>query len=133
VKGIFILFIVITYFSLLKLVLWAEVAEYCSSGENVLFIDTKKFFFTQGNFLLIHSLFKIKTMCYCIFTVYAHVLHFGWDTVLQSWRSRVWFSIRSVEFSVDWILPATLWFCCSLSLRQKWVPGIFVRCRASTT
>jgi hypothetical protein len=54
----------------------------------------------------------------------------GWDTMLQAARSRIRFPIRSLDFSIYLILPATLWPWGPLSLQQKWVPGIFLEaCR----
>jgi hypothetical protein len=50
----------------------------------------------------------------------------GWGTMLQPGRWRVWFSIRSLDFSIDLILPAALWPWDLLSLKQKWIPGIFL-------
>jgi len=38
-----------------------------------------------------------------------HSTAVGWGTVLQAWRSRVWFPTASLEFFVDIILLATLW------------------------
>jgi hypothetical protein len=34
--------------------------------------------------------------------------------------------MRSLDISIDVILPAALWLCGRLSLKQKWVPGIFL-------
>ena len=50
---------------------------------------------------------------------------FRWGTALQVGRSRVRFPIVSLEFFIDLILPTALWPWGSLSLWQKWVPGIF--------
>jgi hypothetical protein len=33
----------------------------------------------------------------------------GWGTMLPARRSRIWFPIRSLDFSIDLILPAALW------------------------
>jgi hypothetical protein len=33
----------------------------------------------------------------------------GWGTILQAGRSRVWFPMMSLDFSVELILPAVLW------------------------
>jgi hypothetical protein len=46
--------------------------------------------------------------------------------MLQAGRSQVRFSINSLNFSVDLILPAALWPWSRLSLWEKWVPGIFL-------
>jgi hypothetical protein len=46
--------------------------------------------------------------------------------MLQAGRSRVWFPMRSLDFSIDLTLPATLWTWGWLSLQQKWVPRIFL-------
>jgi hypothetical protein len=50
----------------------------------------------------------------------------GWGTVLQAGRLRAWFLMRSLDFSIYQILPATLLRWGQLSLKQKWVPGIFM-------
>jgi hypothetical protein len=43
----------------------------------------------------------------------------GWGTALQAGRSRVQFSMRSLDFSIDLILPAVLWPRDRLDLSQK--------------
>jgi hypothetical protein len=39
-----------------------------------------------------------------------------WGTMLQAGRSRIQFTIRSLDFSIDLILPATMWLWGRLSL-----------------
>ena len=48
-----------------------------------------------------------------------------WGTVLQARRSRVRFPMVSLEVFIDINLPASLWPSGRLSLKHKWVPGIF--------
>jgi hypothetical protein len=40
----------------------------------------------------------------------------GWGTALQTWRSRVWFPMVSLEYIIDIILPITVWSSGWLSL-----------------
>jgi hypothetical protein len=48
------------------------------------------------------------------------------STILTLWSSLVRFPMRSLDFSIDLILPAALWSWDPLSLWQKWVPEIFL-------
>jgi hypothetical protein len=49
-----------------------------------------------------------------------------WGTILQAARSQVWFPMRSLDSSIDLILPAALWPWDQLSLLNNWVPGMFL-------
>jgi hypothetical protein len=40
----------------------------------------------------------------------------GWGTMLQAGRQQVPFPMKSLDFSIDLILPAALWLCGRLSL-----------------
>jgi hypothetical protein len=55
----------------------------------------------------------------------------GWGTMLQARRSWVQFLIRSLDFSVDIILPATLWSCVdSASNRNEYQESSWQLCGA---
>jgi hypothetical protein len=45
----------------------------------------------------------------------------AWDTMLQAGGSRFRFPMRSLDFSIALIIPATLWPWGLLNLRQNWV------------
>jgi hypothetical protein len=62
----------------------------------------------------------------------------GWGTMLQAGSSRVRFRMRSLVFLIDLFLLAALWPWNRRSLKQKWVPEIFLglkggRCVRLTT
>ena len=50
----------------------------------------------------------------------------GWGSALRAGRTRVLFSMLSVEFFIDMILPAALWPWDRLRLQRKWVPCICI-------
>jgi hypothetical protein len=49
-----------------------------------------------------------------------------WEIMLQAGMSQVRFPMGSLGFSIDLILPVSLWSCGRLSLSQKLVPGILL-------
>jgi hypothetical protein len=50
----------------------------------------------------------------------------GWGTMLQPGRSRFRFPMRKLDFSVHANFPAALWPWGRLSLKEKWVPRIYL-------
>jgi hypothetical protein len=50
----------------------------------------------------------------------------GWGTMLKAGRSRFRVSMRSLDFSIDLILPVVLWPWRRLSLWEKLMPGILL-------
>jgi hypothetical protein len=48
-----------------------------------------------------------------------------WGTLIQARRLRVWFPMVSLEYFIDITLPAALWPWGRLSVKQKWVTGIY--------
>jgi hypothetical protein len=49
----------------------------------------------------------------------------GWGNVLQAGRTRVPFRVRSLDFSVDLILPAALRHCSSLTSNRDYYKESF--------
>jgi hypothetical protein len=66
-----------------------------------------------------------------MFTAGARSSVVGWGTMLQAGRSRVRVWMRSLDFSIYLILPATIRPWGRLSLRKKWVSGIFLGVKGS--
>jgi hypothetical protein len=84
--------------------------------------------------LYVNVLFTTATGCLpnCSWQIYQYnnnsMIRGGavvWNTALQAGRSRVRFPRLLLELFIDIFLPAALWPWGWLSIKQKWVPGIF--------
>jgi hypothetical protein len=73
---------------------------------------------------------QLLDLCFLVAAVFLHfILLFIIIiviSIIQAGRSRVRFPMRSLDFSIDLILPAALWPWVRRSLYQKWVPGILL-------
>jgi hypothetical protein len=65
------------------------------------------------------NIFPARYQFYLVYVI-------GSRTRLEAGRSQVQFSMRLLDFSIDSILPATLWPWGRLSLSQIWAPVIFL-------
>jgi hypothetical protein len=81
--------------------------------------------FRIGKFIFPEILYGSICLCHVKWTG-ARGTVVGWGTMLQTGRSRVWFLMRSLEFSIDLTLPAALCPWGRFNLKQKWVPGILL-------
>ena len=75
-------------------------------------------------------MYMFNTFCYS-YSIYLGYSdgRVEWGTTLQVGRSRVQFSMVSLEFFIDMILPAALWPRGWLSLQHGWVKVNFARYR----
>ena len=78
--------------------------------------------YTSPNYTSLH----LSTLHFLTFTLYyPRGGAVGWGTALQAGRPRFRFTVVSLEFFIDIILPAALWPRGWLTPQRKWVPGIF--------
>jgi hypothetical protein len=84
---------------------------YCASFTSIL--PSWHFFeiYKHMNFTHTHRI------CVCVYIAHGSVV--DWGTMLQVGRSSVRFRRRSMDFSIDIIIPATLWPWCQPSLKQN--------------
>jgi hypothetical protein len=73
----------------------------------------------------VHNI-KMEHKVRCFSNKESHGSLVGWCTMLQAGRSRGRFPMRSLDFSIDLILPVSLWPWSRLSLWKKRVPVIFL-------
>jgi len=68
-------------------------------------------------YTIYNKLYIIYYILYIIYYIYSYRAHggpLGWGNALQTRRSRVWFSIVSLELFIDFIFPAAIWLWCQL-------------------